>query len=76
MFGSKNELKLIDFGLSERFYYQDKITKETKKKYLKEIAGTSIYVAPEVLKTNYDYKSDMWSLGVMLYIMLSGSPPF
>ena len=77
MFGNnKDDLKLIDFGLSERFYYEDKLTKEIKKKYLKEMVGTSIYVAPEVLRTNYDYKSDMWSLGVMLFIMLSGSPPF
>lgn len=59
---------MIDFGCSTKF-------DRTKK--IQDIAGTVLYLAPEVLKKDaYDEKCDIWALGVVLFIMLSGIPPF
>lgn len=66
------EIKLIDFGLSKRYGVDQR--KDTVK--LKTIVGTPFYVAPEVLGGNYDKSCDIWSLGIILYILLCGSTPF
>ena len=62
-----NPIKVIDFGLSQ-------IVSAEKK--LKTKVGTAYYVAPEILKGDYTEKCDIWSAGVILYIFLSGDPPF
>ena len=60
-------IKLIDFGTA-------KIFKPGKK--MNKFIGTSYYIAPEVLKEKYDEKCDVWSCGIILYILLCGYPPF
>jgi len=63
----KTPLKIIDFGLSRTFQIGQVLT--TK-------AGTPYYVAPQVLAGKYDQLSDLWSVGVIMYVMLCGYPPF
>ena len=61
-----NPIKVIDFGLSQIF----------RERKLKTKVGTAYYVAPEVLQGEYTQLCDIWSAGVILYIFLSGDPPF
>ena len=63
-------LKLIDFGFSKLWYP----TSENCR--LKASCGSIQYVAPEVLKGRYNEKCDMWSLGVVTFMLLVGEPPF
>ena len=63
-----NDVKLIDFGLSKNAGISNGS--------MHTIAGTPYYMAPEVLKGSYNDKADMWSLGVLLYTLVSGYLPF
>ena len=62
------EIKLGDFGLATKLEYEG----ERKR----TICGTPNYIAPEVLEGSHCYEADIWSIGVMIYTLLVGYPPF
>jgi len=72
---SKNSIKVIDFGIAGRFHHKAS-EQDQYVPCLRTMAGTAYYVAPEVLTAKYSEKCDVWSSGVILYILLSGTPPF
>ena len=70
MITDKMELKMGDFGLATKLDF------DGEKK--RTICGTPNYIAPEVIegKTGHSYEVDIWSLGVIIYTLLIGKPPF
>ena len=60
-------IKVCDFGTSKIF---------EKGAVQRKLVGSSYYIAPEVLRKNYNEKCDLWSCGVIMYILLSARPPF
>ena len=60
-------IKLIDFGLAKKVSANELMTTPN---------GTPYYIAPEVLKGSYTTQCDNWSMGVVMFIMMSGKPPF
>ena len=60
-------IKLIDFGASNFFKENEILTLKV---------GSPYYIAPEVLNKSYNEKCDIWSAGVVLYVMLTGNFPF
>ena len=80
-------IKIIDFGFSVLLEKKPHINNEKEKddgsdlkkfgyKRMKSKVGTLYYISPEIIKGNYDEKCDIWACGVILYILLSGYPPF
>jgi len=61
------DVKLIDFGIAKIF---------EKNKTENEIVGTSYYMAPEVLNGGHSEKCDLWSIGVIIYVLLNNQVPF
>jgi calcium-dependent protein kinase len=62
-----SELKMIDFGLSKHFNFGE---------ILNDPVGTPYTVAPEVIRGSYDERCDVWAIGVITFLLLSGDPPF
>lgn len=60
-------VKLIDFGLSQHLARNKKMSK---------LQGTKYYLAPEVITKNYNHKCDIWSAGVLMFMLLTGKTPF
>jgi calcium-dependent protein kinase len=58
-----NQLKLIDFGLSANYGLRK----------LRTIAGSDFYIAPDVLEGDYDETCDSWSIGVVMYYLITGT---
>jgi calcium-dependent protein kinase len=66
-FSDKINIKIIDFGVSSHF-------KGTEK--LKEDFRTPYYTAPEIFKGSYTASVDVWSAGIIMYILLKGTAPY
>lgn len=67
-YGNKRiNIKLIDFGISCRIRPKEKLNK---------FFGTPYYMAPEIIKRDYNEKCDLWACGVILYVIMCGYPPF
>jgi calcium-dependent protein kinase len=70
MIDRSGEIKLIDFGLATKYQSEEYAN-------LTDTVGTLYSMAPEVLEgTYYDYKADLWSVGVVTYLLLSKKQPF
>ena len=79
-------IKIIDFGFSVLFEKNKNNNKEKNNegndlkkfgyKRMKSKVGTLYYISPEIIKGNYDEKCDIWACGVILYMLISGYPPF
>lgn len=60
-------IKVIDFGIADKLNPKRKIT---------EVIGTPLFMSPEMFAGSYDEKCDIWSSGVILYMMITGTVPF
>jgi calcium-dependent protein kinase len=74
-------VKVVDFGISKIFdpsltNLQNEKQGENKLKKMDSQMGTLYFISPEILKGSYNEKCDIWSLGIILYYLLCGYPPF
>lgn len=67
MINQNDQVKIIDFGLA--------VTNEKNIK-MRRLAGTPYYMAPEMLNGKYGMECDLWSIGVLVYVLVSGYLPF
>lgn len=63
-----SSIKIIDFGLAELFEKDQQVSTQ--------FGGTLLYMGPEVFRSELSFKSDIWSLGVILYNLITGDYPF
>lgn len=68
MYSNEGEVRFVDFGLAKQ--------SRKKNERLTTVAGTPYFIAPEVLNGNYGKDCDIWSLGVVLFVMVTGTYPF
>jgi len=64
-----SDVKIIDFGLSKKFNFEHD-------ELMHSFLGTPYFVAPEVIRKEYDINCDMWSIGATAFMLFSGHPPF
>jgi len=67
LFHADGVLKIIDFGMAKRI---------PRSRFLKRMCGTPYYTAPEIIKGQYHKSADCWAIGVIMFVMLFGYPPF
>merc|ERR1719233_222021 len=67
LFHADGVLKIIDFGMAKRI---------PRSRFLKRMCGTPYYTAPEIIKGQYHKSADCWAIGVIMFVMLYGYPPF
>ena len=66
---SNYQMKILDFGSARK-------KKKSKYEKLTGVTGTVYYCSPEVIREKYDFECDEWACGIMMYILLTGDPPF
>ena len=74
LIGKDGHIKLSDFGLSKRL---DRLNPSSRKQMTFSVCGTTEYMSPEILQQHgHDTSADWWSLGILMFELATGSPPF
>lgn len=73
--GDPNNVKLMDYASATRFGGMGVMSNWPQLRSMKTIEGTHQYIAPEVYSGSYNFMCDYWSLGVLVYYMLTGEMP-